>query len=395
MITLRLRTNRSGPVAGFHPWIFSGAFARLPKNLNPGDPVRVESEKGDFLACGCFNEGSNIAVKIWGFDPHEEVDALFFSKRIENAFNLRKKYVQESATDSYRLIHGESDWLPGFTADKYADYLCVQFHTRAMERWRSEIIQALITVLSPRGIYERSDSQPRSRDGILPKSGLLYGEVPELVHIRENGLKFLVDLKHGQKTGFFLDQRDKRQAITKYAPNAHVLNCFSYTGGFSVYAQKAGAAGIINVDSSDKALYLARENAKLNGLSAGKCKYICADAKNYLKQAVEEKQHFDLVILDPPAFIKERAKKKDGITGYRFINEKGMALVAERGVLVSCSCSSFFGAQDFKYLLSECGAKARKPFAIIEEFFHGIDHPVVLPFTEGQYLKCILLQSMI
>ena len=395
MITLKLRSNRSGPAAGFHPWIFTGAFAALPKNLNPGDPVRIESDKGEFLACGYFNEGSNIAVKIWGVDPDEEVDAFFFLKRIANACEFRQKYVQNSMTDSYRLIHGESDWLPGFTADKYADYLCVQFHTRAMERWRSEIIRALIKTLSPKGIYECSDSHTRLRDGLSPISGILYGDVPDLVHIRENVLKFIVDVKQGQKTGFFLDQRDKRQAVLKYAPNAHVLNCFCYTGSFSVYAQKAGATSIVNVDSSDKALSLARENARLNKLDTAKCEYICTDAKNYLKHTVEEKQQFNLVILDPPAFIKEKTRKRDGISGYKFINEKGMALLTERGILLTCSCSSFLSTQDFRYLLSECGARARKPFTVVEEYFHGIDHPALLPFTEGQYLKCMILKAMI
>jgi 23S rRNA (cytosine1962-C5)-methyltransferase len=395
MITLKLRTDRTGPVAGFHPWIFSGAISNIPKNLVPGDPVRLENSKGDFLASGYFNGKSNtIAVKVWGFDPEEKVDENFFLKRIERAYTLRKKFIKNNNTDSYRLIHGESDLLPGFTADKYASYICVQFHTKAIERWKNDIINALTRVMNPIGIYERSDSHARKTDGLIEARNLIFGSIPELVMIRENNLNFLVDINEGQKTGFFLDQRDKRMAIMKYSHNSTVLNCFCYTGGFSIYALAAGAKKITNVDSSERALYIAQENVKINRLDDDKCKYICADAKKYLKQEVESDNKFDMVILDPPAFIKDRNKKKEGISGYKFINEKGMELVNNSGILVTCSCSVYLSMQDLRYLLSESGAKTRKPFAVIEEFFHGIDHPSLLPFTEGEYLKCIIMNAI-
>lgn len=394
MVTLKLKKHRHGPAAGFHPWIFSGALAGPSNNLAVGDPVRIANEKGEFLACGYFNAESTIAVKIWGFDPDEEVNQAFFEKRVRHAVGLRQGYIDDGDTTAYRLIHGESDLLPGLIVDKYADYLCIQFHNRGIERWRREILSALIDVASPRGIYERSDSHAGKRDGVPEKRGLLHGTVPELVQIRENGLMFLVDIMEGQKTGFFLDQRDKRKAVMKYAGGADVLNCFSYSGGFSVYALKAGAASIVNVDASEKALDIAKENVRINGFDDVRCAYIRADVKKYLQQASDDKRRFDLVILDPPAFIKEKTGKRQGLAGYRYINERGMKLVAEKGILVTCSCSAFLSGQEFRFLLSASGAKARRPFTIVEEYSHGIDHPALLPFTEGDYLKCIIMNAM-
>jgi 23S rRNA (cytosine1962-C5)-methyltransferase len=296
--------------------------------------------------------------------------------------------VESPDTNAFRIINGENDLLPGLIVDNYADYLVVQFHTAGIEAWKEKIIAALEKITQPKGIYERSDVAVRRFDHLDSMQGLLSGSVPELITIKENGLQFLVDVKHGQKTGFFLDQRDKRKAFAKYAKDVSVLNCFSYTGGFSVYALAGGAKKVTSIDSSEAAIALARENIRLNGFDADKCQFICEDVKPYLRNLGER---FDAVVLDPPAFIKDRRKKKEGIEGYKSINAMAMRALTESGILVTCSCSNHLSLEEFRFLLSEAGGKVRRSFKILETFTHGIDHPQSVPFTEGEYLKCLFL----
>ena len=389
MIRLTVKQKRTGPIAGFHPWVFSQALVKIPDGIQSGEPVRLFAEKGEFLALGYFNSYSQIAVRLWGYDSREEVDGEFFTKRIRTAYDLRRKYIEGSATNAYRLINGENDLLPGLVVDKYADYLVVQFHTRGIEFWKEKIIAALENIVGPKGIYERSDVAVRKYDQLDEAQGLLCGAVPDLIAIKENGLQFLVDVKHGQKTGFFLDQRDKRKAFSRYTKDASVLNCFSYTGGFSVYALAGGAKIATSVDTSQSALDLAKENIKLNGFHTDRCQFICDDVKHYLKNCTER---FDALVLDPPAFIKDRRKKKEGVAGYKSINEMALKIVADKGILITCSCSNHLTLDEFRFLLSEAGGKARKILNILEIYTHGIDHTQLVPFTEGQYLKCFFLR---
>ncbi|OGJ57914.1 hypothetical protein A2635_03015, partial [Candidatus Peribacteria bacterium RIFCSPHIGHO2_01_FULL_51_9] len=406
MVSLTVRTNRTGPIRGRHPWVFSGALLNIPEGLAGGTPVALVDEQGNFLAQGYFNSYSQIAVRVWSWDKTEEVTEEFFVRRVEQAFEIRKKYVASKLTDSYRLIHGENDLLPGLIVDKYGSYLSLQFHNPGIEQWREQIVAALVKVVKPKGIYERSDVRDRTRQFVIAseakqspsrsansvssfdsenkgiaasadanrlprndkvnRTGLLYGEVPEKVKILENGYKFWVDIIGGQKTGFFLDQRDKRQALTKYVEGKKVLNCFSYTGGFSVYALGADAKQVVSVDASENALKLAEENVKLNrGRDAinrvsTRTEFILADVKEYLgdlasapqgkatpphpplgkgrgrsypllskegRGVVAEASPFDIIILDPPAFIKDRHKIKEGLSGYRKINEAALRVL--------------------------------------------------------------------
>jgi len=389
MIILKVKQQKIGPILGRHPWVFSGALANVPEKLESGSPVKLIDEKDNFLAQGYFNSYSQIAVRIWGYDENEEVDDSFFGKRIKKAFDLRKELVLSKETDSFRLINSENDFLPGLVVDKYADYLVVQFHTLGIGKWKEEIIKGLVKIIKPKGIYERSDS--KKAENAEKRTGLLYGEVPDLITIKENGLKFLVNIKEGQKTGFFLDQRDKRQALLKYVKGKKILNCFSYTGGFSVYALAGGAKSVVSVDVSADSLELAKENVKINKLDLEKCEFICEDAKQYLKKI--NHGDFDLIILDPPAFIKDRKKKKEGISGYRHINETALRVLPEDGILVTCSCSTHLSLQDFRYVLSEAGGRAKKSIQLLETYTHGIDHPELIPFTEGEYLKVFFLRA--
>lgn len=390
MKTLAIKRNRVGPILGAHPWVFSQAFVAIPDGMKPGEPVRLVGEDGAFLAAGYFNSYSQITVRVWGYDRDEEVDEVFFIRRIERARAIRKRYVESDDTDSYRLIHGENDFLPGLIVDMYAGYLVVQLHTTGIDAWKGPIIGALEKVLAPKGIYERSDIAVRRIEGLKEAKGVLAGTVPDLVAIRENGLHFLVNIKEGQKTGFFLDQRDKRWALTKYTRDAEVLNCFSYTGGFSVYALAGGAKRVVNVDTSTPALDLARQNCVLNGFQNRDSAFVNDDVKDYLKGCNDS---FDVIILDPPAFIKDRRKKAEGIKGYRKINEMALNLLNPGGILLTCSCSAHLSPEEFRFLLSEAAGKAQRPLTILEAFTHGIDHPQRLAYLEGQYLKCFILKT--
>lgn len=390
MTTLIVHRQRIGPILGRHPWVFSGALKNIPDGLESGTPVRLENEEGGFLAQGYFNSYSQIAVRLWSWDENETVDEKFFEKKISDAYALRKQLVASKKTDSYRLVHSENDLLPGLIVDKYGEYLVLQFHTTGIEFWKDAIIKALKKVLEPTGIYERSDVRTRGIEGAEKKAGLLFGKVPERIKISENGYKFWVDVMGGQKTGFFLDQRDKRQALAKYAEDKTVLNCFSYSGGFSVYALGAGAKHVVSVDASESALELAVENVKLNKLDVKKCDFVCGDVKQYLFDAnQEEKKKFDVIILDPPAFVKDRHKVKEGLMGYKKINEMALRILPSSGVLVSASCSAHVTLSDFRYMLSESAGHTRRSLQVLETYTHGIDHPELVSFMEGEYLKCV------
>ncbi len=389
MNKLVVQRQRVGPILGRHPWVFSGALQHIPEGLKSGDAVMLVNEEGAFLAHGYFNSYSQIAVRLWSWDENEIIDAKFFEKRIASAYAIRKNLIASPKTDSYRLVHSENDLLPGLIVDKYADCLVLQFHTPGIEAWKDQIVGALKKIVKPKGIYERSDVRTRGIEGAEKQVGLLYGKVPERIKISENGYKFWVDVIGGQKTGFFLDQRDKRQALTKYVKGKTVVNCFSYSGGFSVYALGAGAKKVISVDASESALELAVANVKLNKFDIKKCEFIAGDVKQYLADAQAEKKKFDVIILDPPAFVKDRHKVAEGMVGYKKINEAALRILSADGILVSASCSAHVSLLDFRHMLTESAGRARRTLQVLETYTHGIDHPELTAFTEGEYLKCL------
>jgi len=394
-VQLTVRKNRAGPVLGRHPWVFAGAIDCIPEGLATGQHVRLVTSDGRYLASGLFNGYSQITVRVWSWED-EHPDLAFFERRIRSALEFRRAAISSPETDSYRLIFSENDLIPGLVVDRYADYLCLQLHNRAIEAWKDLIVEALVNVVKPKGIYERSDVTVRQREGAESRQGPLVGEIPEAVTIRENGHRFLVDLVHGQKTGFFLDQRDKRLAAARWAAGRRVLNCFCYTGGFSIYAGARGAAHVASVDASSRALDIARENVRLNGLDERLFTWECADAKGFLDQLVHAgtPSPCDMIILDPPAFIKDRRKIKEGQVGYRRINEAAFRLLPKDGILVTSSCSAHLSLEDFRYLLSESAARAGRTVQVLENHAHGADHPELVPFTECRYLKCLILRVL-
>jgi len=385
---LIVKSNRVGPIINGHPWIFSGALKSIPEGLESGAPVFVYGEDSKFLGQGYFNSYSQISVRLWSYDENEAIDEKFFEKRILQALKLRRRFIDEKKTNAYRLINGENDFLPGLVVDKYADYLVVQFHTRGMEKFHKEIVVALKKIIDPKGIYERSSQRAKQVEGAGMVSGLISGEVPDLIKIKENGLLFHVDVKNGQKTGFFLDQRDKRLAVQNASGGKTVLNCFSYTAGFSVYALSGGANKTVSVDVSGEALELAKENVRLNKLNLKKCEFVCADVKDYLKT---EKNKYDIVILDPPAFIKDRHKIQEGLKGYRRLNEQGAKVCAESALLITCSCSSHLSMEDFRFVVCQGISVSHRSAQIVGSLTHSCDHPLLPAFTESDYLKCLIL----
>lgn len=384
-IRLTIQAKRVGPVLSRHPWVFSGALKQIPDALPAGTPVELTDPQGRFLAAGYFNTYSQIAVRIWSYQADENIDIDFFTRRIRKAWNLRKHLVESAKTNAYRLIYGEGDLLPGLVVDKYADYLSIQFHTKGMEAYRDLIVQALKKEIPTKGIYERSDTESRKKEDTDQLTGLLSGEMPDRIQILENGLKFWVDVKGGQKTGFFLDQRDKRLALKTYASGKEVLNCFSYTGGFSVYALAAGAKHVTSVDISEPAVEMAKENMKLNDLPMDRCDFVATDVKQFLYNDLP--RPYDLIILDPPAFIKDRRKKQAGMSGYRKINELALKKLPADGYLVSCSCSHHISGEEFRHLITECAGRSRRTLQFLDSYGHGPDHNSLMAFHENAYLK--------
>lgn len=391
-LTFVVHGDKLRPILNRHPWVFSRAIENIPDGLESGTPIKLVDEQNNFLAQGYFSSYSQIAVRVWSYDEKEEVDVSFFIKRIQDAYVLRQNYLDVKKINAFRVVNGENDFLPGLIVDKYADYLVVQFHTRGIEFWKKQIVQALVEVVSPKGIYERSDMKVREIEGAERQSGLLYGETPDFIIIKENELKFNVEVKVGQKTGFFLDQRGKRQALSKYVKGKAVLNCFSYTGGFSVYALAAGAKNVTSVDMSEGALTTAKKNVELNKLPLAKCEFIRADVKEYLKHV--QPGAFDVIILDPPAFIKNQKSFERGLIGYRGINEAAMRLLPKNGILVTCSCSSHLTLSDFRSLIARAAARQKRSVQILELFTHDFDHPCLASFPEGDYLKCFIARMV-
>lgn len=390
---LSLRPGREGPVRGKHPWIFSGALKYIPEGLELGDPVSVMASDGSYMGSGYFNSYSQIAVRMWGYTMDEAVDTSFFQRRLEKALRLRVQTLPPQ-TNAFRLVNAECDLLPGLIVDIYDTVAVIQCHTASIARYRDMIVEALQTVLPTlTGIHERSDFRGKSGKVEHRSSGVLWGEVPAIVSILENGLHFLVDVQEGQKTGFFLDQRDKRSALTKYVQDKEVLNCFSYSGGFSLYALAGGASHVTNVDVSEKAMELAKENVTKNGFALDKCTFEVADVKKYLPNVEVGKA--DIIILDPPAFIKDRHKVDEGKHGYRKINDLAMRLLPEEGILVSCSCSHHISLSEFRMLLSETAGRADRVMQLVETWTHGIDHPELVPYMEGNYLKTLFMRALV
>ena len=384
---VRLKPGRSKSVNNRHPWVFSGAIARREGSPQPGDVVDVLDDGGRFLARGYYNPRSQIVVRLLTWDPDEAIDDTFWYMRLGASMARREALGEDPDTTAFRLVYAESDGMPGLVVDCYEDWVVVQALTLGIEA-RMEALTALLReALAPRGIIERSDVDVRAQEGLAQRAGVLYGEAPDApVVVRENGLRFRVDLLRGHKTGFYLDQRDNRRKVAAYAAGAEVLNVFAYTGGFGVYAASAGAARVANLDSSADALREAEANLRLNDL-ATPSENIQGDAFQALRQIVAAERRYDLVVLDPPKFAFSKGQLSAATRGYKDINMLGMRLLRPGGILATFSCSGLVSEDLFQKVLFGAGVDVGREARILERLGQGPDHPVLLTFPEGAYLK--------
>ncbi|HEY6199885.1 MAG TPA: class I SAM-dependent rRNA methyltransferase [Candidatus Binatia bacterium] len=390
MYRIHLKKGRERPVMGGHPWIFSGAIEKTEESPDNNPVVDVLDYQGRWLARGLYNPKSQIRVRLLTWEQ-EAIDAAFFSRRIAAAWSLRARLVSPS-TNACRVVNGEGDLLPGVIVDRYADYFLCQFFTAGIDALKSVFLQALAAELKPKGIYERSEGGVRDEEGLAPSVGLVYGEEPpELIEIEEHGNRFLVDIRGGQKTGFFLDQRDNRALMAALAPGMTVFNCFAYTGGFSVYALKAGAERVISLDSSNPALDLAKRNLRLNGQEAHDGDFIRADAFSFLKNFSDK---VDILVLDPPSLAHRRGDVEAAAGGYKFLNLHGLKILPRGGLLLTFCCSQHVTTDLFQKIVFGAAVDARRKVQILKRLGPAPDHPVSLHQPEGEYLKGLLLRVL-
>ncbi|HEY1352369.1 MAG TPA: class I SAM-dependent rRNA methyltransferase [Ktedonobacteraceae bacterium] len=388
--TASLKPHRSERLEQGHLWIFSGALQQPPHWIEPGGLVDVKSATGQFVARGYYNPRTDIAIRILTYDPAEEIDLAFLRRRIRRACELRAVF-DPAHTNAYRLINAEGDGLPGLVVDRYAEVLVVQIHTSGMQQLCPLVIDALLSELRTHGILVRNDSQGRVREGLAVEEPLIVaGAVPTRVTVRENDVLFVVDPWAGQKTGFFLDQRDKREALRKYSRGKRVLNCFSYSGAFSVYAALSDSqTRTVNVDVSAPALEAAREHFVLNGLDPAQHEFHMANVFDYLEEARRGAEQFDVVVLDPPAFAKTQSVRAQALKAYRRLNQLALEVLRPGGILLTCSCSGVVGMDDLLGVLALGARHCQRQVQVLEVSTHGVDHPLHLAMPETAYLKAI------
>ena len=370
-----------------HPWVFRSDIHHTEGPCAPGDVVSIYSDKGRFLAKAFYNPNSQIALRILTWQD-EEIDRAFIFRRVHDAVEYRRTFAD---LRSCRLIFAESDRLPALIADVFGSTVVIQCMSLGMERFKQDVIDAIVEEIHPDGIWERDDIPVRKLEGMEMKTGLLYGNVPDRVEMTENGIRFLVDVKEGQKTGFFLDQKENRAAIAPFVKNKKVLDCFTHTGSFALHAAHYGAADVTGVDISDYACEFATENARLNGFGDN-VRFIAANAFDLLSEQSKAGQKYDVIILDPPAFTKTRSAVESALRGYKEINLRAMKMVVPGGYLVSCSCSQHVTPDLFKKMIQDAAYDARVSLRQVEFRSQGKDHPILPAAPETEYLKCGIYQ---
>lgn len=446
MTKVYLTRNRKKRLEKGHPWIYQSEIDRVEGELEPGDIVEVVNHAGHFLAKGYMNPNSQLAVRVLTYNQKETIDQTFFTRKVRDAWEFRQRLLQD--TNACRVIYGEADFLPGVVVDKFADVLVVQILSLGMEKQREKLIQALLDVLHPKGIYERSDVSVRELEGLEQRTGLIWGEAEREVEIVENGLRYVVDIVEGQKTGFFFDQRENRAAIaplmtgwgaihgitlqmigadgepilepkenTKISPQldeqgeplfkpvdkrgklvknpfwdgAEVLECFSHTGSFTLNACKNGAKKVTCLDISEHAIETAKRNVTMNGF-LHRVDFVVANAFDYLREQVQNGQLWDVVILDPPAFAKTKSAVAGACRGYKDINLNGMKLVRDGGFLITASCSYHMKPDLFKQVIQDAAEDAKKILRLVHWSGAGQDHPEIVGVEEGHYLKFAIFE---
>ncbi|MGP1679087.1 MAG: class I SAM-dependent rRNA methyltransferase [Burkholderiales bacterium] len=393
MKQLILKPGREKSLLRRHPWIFSGAVARVQGDPDMGESVAVRSGGGEFLAWAAYSPASQIRARVWSWQEADRVDGDLLRARLCQALAARERLLPADVSDAMRLAHGESDGLPGVIADRYGDVIVLQLLSAGAERWRGELADALRELSGCACVFERSDADVRGLEGLPARSGVLHGALPASgVQMCEHGLTYGIDVAAGHKTGFYLDQRDNRKRIGELAQGREVLNCFCYTGGFTLNALAGGAASVLSVDSSADALAQAQDNLRRNDLDAARTEWQVADVFKYLRTLRDRGRSFDLVVLDPPKFAPTAAFAEKAARGYKDINLLAFKLLRPGGLLASFSCSGGVSAELFQKILAGAALDAGVEASIVGHFSAAADHPVLLSFPEGDYLKGLLLR---
>ncbi|HAS6349375.1 TPA: methyltransferase domain-containing protein [Vibrio vulnificus] len=381
--------GRDKSVVRRHPWIFSRGIDKVEGNPLLGETVDVFGHDGKWLAKAAYSPESQIRSRVWSFEK-QEINKAFFVKRIQDAQLLREDVIERDGLTGYRLIAAESDGMPGVTIDRYQNFFVCQLLSAGAEYQKQNIVDALVEVFPDCNVYERSDVSVRKKEGLKETTGVLYGEMPpKSVVIEENGVKISVDIVGGHKTGFYLDQRDSRQQAMKYVKDKEVLNCFSYTGGFGLYALKGGAKRVINADVSQPALDTAKFNAELNefDISKKRAVFLNADVFKLLREYRDQGTKFDVVIMDPPKFAESKAQLNGACRGYKDINMLAMQILNPGGTLLTYSCSGLMDQVLFQKIIADAAVDAGRSVKFVERFEQAADHPTDTAYPEGFYLK--------
>ena len=391
MSTYVLSPGREKSLLHRHPWVFSGAVARIKGEVSSGATVDIMAEDGRFLGRAAASPASQIRARIWSFDPNEKIDASFFERRLAAATAWREPLFTSGNTAA-RLVHAESDGLPGLIVDRYVDTLVVQILSAGAELWRETIFDSLVRVTGCTHVFERSDVEVRALEGLPARSGPVRGNGSTQITIAEHGLKYVVDIAAGQKTGFYLDQRENRRRVEELARGRDVLNCFGYTGGFALSALRGGARSVYSVDSSSGAVQAAERNAGLNNFDNSRAQWVEADVFKHLRLLRDQARQFDLIVLDPPKLAPTVQHVDRAARAYKDINLLGFKLLRPGGLLVTFSCSGGVGIELFQKIVAGAAVDARVDAQIVERLGPSADHPVLLSFPEGDYLKGLLVR---
>lgn len=385
---LFLAKGREKSLLRRHPWVFSGAVQRVEGKALSGETIDILDSQGKWLARGAYSPESQIRARVWTFQQDEEINIDFFIRRLQQAQSWRDWIAQRDGLDGYRLIAGESDGLPGITIDRFQNFLVLQLLSAGAEYQRPALLSALQHCYPECSIYDRSDVAVRKKEGLPLAQGPVLGDLPpELLPITEHGMKLLVDIQQGHKTGFYLDQRDSRLAARNYSAGRRVLNCFSYTGAFAVSALMGGCEQVISVDTSQAALDIAKQNVELNKLDLNKAEFVRDDVFQLLRNYRAQGEKFDLIIMDPPKFVENKNQLASACRGYKDINMLALQLLNPGGILLSFSCSGLMPTDLFQKILADAAVDAGRDVQFIEQFRQAADHPVIATYPEGLYLK--------
>ncbi|MEJ7556919.1 MAG: class I SAM-dependent rRNA methyltransferase [Pedobacter sp.] len=394
MIDIILKKGKEKAAILRHPWIFSGALDKIKGSPANGEIVAVWSASQEFLAYGYFNDQSRVALRLMEWDQNVTIDESWYAQRLEKAIASRARLLNEN-TNTCRLVFSEADLLPGLIVDKYADFLSVQILSAGIENNKETIINILRNILNPKGIFDKSDAGARKHENLEPAEGLLWGEQPpEFIEVKENGIVYHINIAEGQKSGFYCDQRDNREILAAYTTGKTVLDCFCYSGGFTLNSLKAGASHVTSVDSSALAIETLRHNLGLNGFSESLQSSIQSDVNKQLRVFKEENQKFGVLVLDPPKFAPSRSALDRAARAYKDLNRLGMLLLEPGGILATFSCSGAVDMETFKQIIAWAALDAGREVQIIKQFHQPEDHPIRMSFPEGEYLKGLLLRVL-